>query len=103
MPAKGAVGEGRSRLVVVDELAVTTPLDPYLGLRALASYSGCSVRWLRERLADPAHPLSCYRVGGKLLVRVSEFDAWMAAQREQREPRLRQTVAAMLERLRKRA
>jgi len=76
------MGEGRARLVVMDELAITTHLNPYLGLRALASYSGCSVRWLRDRLADPTHPLSCYRLpGGKILVRRSDFDVWVAQYR----------------------
>ena len=70
-------------MVVVDALALTTPLDPYLSLRALAAYAGCSVRWLRDRLADPARPLPCYRLpGGKLLVRPSDFDAWIAAYRQ---------------------
>jgi len=49
----------------------------YLNLKALAHYSSCSVRWLRARLTDPVAPLPCYRVGGKLLVKLEEFDAWM--------------------------
>ena len=60
------------------ELVVSVPLDPYLPLRALGSYSGLSVRRLRQLLEDPAHPLPCYRVGGKILVRRSEFDVWIA-------------------------
>jgi len=40
-----------------------------------------SVRKLREYLEDSAHPLPHYRLGGKILVRRSEFDAWMAAYR----------------------
>ena len=67
--------------MVVDELAVTTPMDPYLGLPALARYSGCSVRWLRDRLADPHHPLPHYRPYGKVLVRRSEWDHWLARYR----------------------
>ena len=35
----------------------------------------------REYLDDPAHPLPCYRVGGKILVRRSEFDRWIATYR----------------------
>jgi hypothetical protein len=42
--------------VVVEELAVSRRWDPYLSLRALAHYSGCSVRWVRDRLADPHRP-----------------------------------------------
>lgn len=53
----------------------------YLDLRALASYSCCSVRWLRIQLSDSRHPLPHYRIGGKLLVRVEEFDRWMTVHR----------------------
>jgi hypothetical protein len=83
-PARAALGTERPRLVVVDELAVTTPLDPYLGLRALATYSGCSVRWLRDRLEAPQTPLPCFRLppGGRILVRRSDFDAWIARYRQ---------------------
>ena len=78
-----ALGQDRPRLVVVDSLSLTTPLDPYLSLRALAAYSECSVRWLRDRLSDLTHPLPCYRLpGGKILVRRSEFDAWLARYRQ---------------------
>jgi len=59
--------------------AVSLDLDPYLSLRALATYSGLSVRTLRKALADPAHPLPHYRPGGsKVLVRRSDFDRWMS-------------------------
>jgi hypothetical protein len=51
--------------------------DVYLPLRALASYAGLSVRTLRMYLTHPANPLPCYRVGGKVLVRRSEYDAWV--------------------------
>jgi len=47
-------------------------------LKALAKYSGLSVRKLREHIADPLHPLPHYRVGGKIVVQRSEFDAWIA-------------------------
>lgn len=53
----------------------------YLDLKTLAGYASCSVRWLRNRLVDHAHPLPCYRIGGKVLVRVDEFDQWMTAHR----------------------
>ena len=53
--------------------------DGYLPLKALAGYSGLSVRTLRGYLAHPSRALPHYRVGGKLLVRRSEFDAWIAA------------------------
>lgn len=54
--------------------------DRYMPLATLSRYSGLSVRTLRAALRDPLHPLPHYRVnaGGKVLVRRSEFDAWMS-------------------------
>jgi hypothetical protein len=49
----------------------------YFDLRALAAYSCCSVRWLRDRLIDRNCPLPYYRVGGKVLVKRDEFDTWI--------------------------
>lgn len=59
---------------------IRDPGDPYLPLRDLRAYSGISQRTLREYLKDPVHPLPHYRVvdGGKVLVRRSEFDTWIA-------------------------
>lgn len=78
---------------VVEAVTVVQDLDPYLSLRGLAGYSGLSVRLLRSLLRHPSHPLPHYRVGVqggsvglvagrdgrgcKVLVRRSEFDAWM--------------------------
>ncbi len=42
-----------AKIRVVEGVAVTLPLDPYLSLKARASYSGLSVRKLREALTDP--------------------------------------------------
>ena len=54
--------------------AAATPT--YFPLRALAIYSGLSVRTLRDHLHDPVHPLPYYHIGGKILVRRDEFDQW---------------------------
>ncbi len=80
------VGADRPQLVAVRDITIATPLDPYLTLRALAAYSGCSTRWLRERLTCLTHPLPHYRVNGKILVRPSEFDTWMAPFRQLGSP-----------------
>ena len=53
----------------------------YFDLQALAVYSCCSVRWLRNRLTDRAQPLPHYRVEGKLLVKREEFDQWITMYR----------------------
>lgn len=54
----------------------------YLPLKSLAQYGGLSVRTLRGYLIHPAHPLPHYRIGGKILVKRSEFDAWAQRFRE---------------------
>jgi len=91
------VGQDRPRLAVIDAVALTTPLDPYLSLRAVASYSGCSIRWLRDRLTDPHHPLPCYRLpDGKILLRRSEVDAWLVRYRQVGSPRVHDVVRAVV-------
>jgi excisionase family DNA binding protein len=72
---------GQVRGVLAERVVVSTALDPFLSLRALATYAGLSVRTLREYLDHPSRPLPHYRVGGKILVRRSEFDAWIASHR----------------------
>jgi predicted DNA-binding transcriptional regulator AlpA len=85
----------------VDEIVLTVPADPYLTLRALASYSGCSVRWLRDRLVDGQHPLPCYRLpSGKVLVRRSAFDAWMTRYQQIGAQDVTRVVAEALDGLR---
>jgi excisionase family DNA binding protein len=69
------------RGVLAERVVVSTTLDPFLSLRALATYAGLSVRTLRQYLDHPTRPLPHYRVGGKILVRRSEFDAWIVAHR----------------------
>lgn len=56
----------------------------FLDLQALASYSSCSVRWLRDRLTDRVRPLPHYRVEGKILVKGEEFEQWIAQYRQDR-------------------
>jgi hypothetical protein len=52
--------------------------DRYLPLTRLSTYAGLSVRTLRSYLTHPAYPLPCYRIGGKVLVRRSDYDNWAA-------------------------
>src|SRR5262249_47327864 len=44
------------RGVLAERVVISTMLDPFLTLKALAKYSGISVRKLREYLDDPFHP-----------------------------------------------
>jgi hypothetical protein len=52
--------------------------DAYLPLKALSQYSGLGVRTLRGYLQHAASPLPHFRIGGKILVKRSEYDAWVA-------------------------
>ena len=71
-----------SRPPVAADVVAVTAWDPYLSLRALAAYSSLSERLLRSFLRAPEHPLPHYRVGGRVLIRRSEFDAWMDVYRQ---------------------
>jgi predicted DNA-binding transcriptional regulator AlpA len=50
--------------------------DGYLPLPELSTYSGLSVRTLRDHLRDPAHPLPHFQIGGRVVVKRSEYDRW---------------------------
>jgi hypothetical protein len=91
---------GPLRGVVAERVVLSTELDPFLALRALAAYSGLSVRTLRAHLGDPAHPLPCYRVGGKVLVRRSDYDAWALRHRRVGAEDVDRLVAEVLRELR---
>lgn len=56
----------------------------FFDLKALAGYCCCSVRWLRDRLADRVRPLPHYRIEGKILVKGEEFEQWIAHYRHDR-------------------
>jgi len=86
---RGAEPVGPARFLVLERVAITTELDPFLPLRALAVYAGLSVRTLRQYLDfPPDQALPCYRVGGKILVRRSQFDAWIAQYQTRGRPAL---------------
>ena len=61
----------------------------YLSLTELARYSGLSKRTLRKHIeADPAVALPHYPIGGKIMVRRAEYDAWVRAFRSVGRPQL---------------
>ena len=55
-----------------------------------------SVRTLRGYLSHPARPLPHYRVGGRVIVKRSEFDEWIRAFRVEEAPRVDAIVAEVL-------
>jgi hypothetical protein len=107
-----------SQSTQIKAISVSVALDPYLSLRALASYAGLSVRTLRYYLTDPVRPLPYYRISvsamerpssgvrkrhvrtrqsGKILVRRSDFDGWIAAYRRAGDADVDQMVAEVLD------
>ncbi len=69
---------------VIEELTIQADLDPWLSLRGLADYCSLSRRTLQGLVNDTSDPIPSYRVGGKLLVRKSDFDGWMARRRNRK-------------------
>ena len=79
--------------MLAERIVVSTPLDPFLTLKAAAEYTGLSAKTLRRAVNDaPDRALPCYRVGAVITIRRSELDAWMALRRTVGRPSL---VAAM--------
>ena len=70
--------------------------DAYLSLRMLSAYAGLSIRTLRDYLTHSAHPLPYYRVGGRVLVRRSEYDAWVTHFRARAAPTVDRVVDDVL-------
>ena len=67
------------RGVLAERVVVSSVLDPWLPLKALAEYAGLSRKTLLRLMAREENPLPHYRLTdtGKIVVRRSEFDAWM--------------------------
>jgi hypothetical protein len=90
---RSGVAVGQVRGVLAERVVVSAPLDPFLSLRALAAYSDLSPRTLRTFLElPPDEALPCYRLPGKILVRRSEFDAWISQYRARGRPGLARAI-----------
>lgn len=53
----------------------------WLGLRQLTAYAAVSERTLRGWIHLPSDPLPAVRIGGKILIRRTQFDAWLERRR----------------------
>jgi hypothetical protein len=69
---------------VIEAVSIHQDLDLFLSLTGLVGYSSLSRRTLQDLVNDPQDPLPSYRIGGKLLVRMSEFDHWMTRRRNRK-------------------
>lgn len=69
---------------VIEGVIIRQDLDPYLSLKGLAGYACLSRRGLQNLINDPRDPIPSFRVGGKVLVKKSAFDRWMARRRNRK-------------------
>jgi hypothetical protein len=87
---------GQVRGVLAERVVLSTGLDPFMSLGALATYSGLSTRTLRRLIElPPDEALPCYRLPGRVLVRRSEFDAWIERYRSRGRPSLARALAEL--------
>jgi len=71
-------GEGKHLVRMKPAQEQTDRQQPeWLDLKALQQYACLSERTLREWIHRLVNPLPAVRVGAKILVRRSTFDAWM--------------------------
>ena len=54
---------------------LTTQLDQYLDLESLSAYSSLGVSTLRDYIKSAGLPH--FKLRGKILIKKSEFDAWL--------------------------
>jgi hypothetical protein len=54
----------------------------YLSLQGLSKFSSLSVKTLRSYLMHQVHPLPHYRLPGKILVKLDDFEAWIQRYRQ---------------------
>ncbi|MBI4574547.1 MAG: helix-turn-helix domain-containing protein [candidate division NC10 bacterium] len=69
---------------VIEGAVIQTEWDPLMDLRGLSAYSTLSRRTLQDLINDPDDPIPSYRVGNRVLIRRSEFDAWLSRRRNQK-------------------
>jgi predicted DNA-binding transcriptional regulator AlpA len=69
---------------VIEMVSINLDLDPFLSLRGLVGYSSLSRRTLQDLINAPQDPLPSFRIGGKILIRRSEFDHWIDRHRNQK-------------------
>ena len=72
------------KIRVVEKVVVMTTLDPYFTMKGLAEYASLSRRTLQDLVIDTSDPIPSYRLGGKILIRKSDFDEWMARRRNRK-------------------
>ena len=78
------------------ELAISLK-DQYFDLKGLAVYSTFAVPTLRGHIRHGGLP--CFKVGGKILIKQSEFDSWVESHRVNKKQNLSNIVNGVIESL----
>jgi len=71
--------------------------DQYFDLRGLSAYSAVAVSTLRDYIKTGDLP--CFKVKGKILIRKSEFDAWIEERRYNKKQDLNTIVDRVMKSL----
>jgi excisionase family DNA binding protein len=82
-------------MILQDDIAEPTSLkDQYFDLRGLSVYSALGVGTLRNYLKSGGLPF--FKLRGKILIKRSEFDAWLEGYRVNRKQDLNNVVDEIL-------
>jgi len=88
-------GSQALRGIIVTDVEVSTPLDPFMTIKAAAAYCALSKRRIERAVnTTPDKALVHYRLGKRIVIRRSDLDAWMARYRHVCRPSLRAVVEA---------
>lgn len=85
---------------IPDDIAdrAITLKDQYFDLRGLSAYSSLAVPTIREHIR--AGGLPAFKVKGKILVKMSEFDKWIEGYRQNKAQDLDALVDGVMDELR---
>ncbi len=71
-------------MIVSDEkIQAVTINDKYFDLKSLSEYCSLGVSTLRDHIKS--RDLPCFKLGGKVLIKKSEFDEWILKFRENKK------------------
>lgn len=76
-----------SRLLELSNLLHTLGIDRYMSLASASEYSALSRRVLHRHIHSPIKPLPAFKIGGKWLIKRSDFDRW-AEQHRYKQPQI---------------
>ncbi len=87
-------------MLIPDDIAETAVAlrDQYFDLRGLSAYSALAVPTLRDHIRHGGLP--CFKVGGKILVKMSEFNVWLEGYRFNKSQDLNTLVDEVVESVR---